>query len=248
MTEKSKKEIELVSKPQEWGGWVGALCLIFVLPIAMILPQVACFNGQCSSAQFRVSTEWQTYINFHAFAIYLGFLSILGVFSLLPIGTLIDGQQNKTGRLQYRMNGIISAFFTIAILAALEYKSYGVGDFILNSCLQLSIAGWTLGSIIAVGLYIKAGKISVAALNLYGSTNNVVYDFWQGREVNPRIGPLDVKLLLLRANVIATVRLNIYDSEICSIVPMQCYIFYSHKLLLEKFFFALDSNIFFKHR
>ena len=208
-TEKSKKEIELISKPQEWGGWLGALCLIFVLPIAIILPQIACSNNHCyisRLARITKGVKWESYLNLNAILSYTGFLIALGIASIIPIGRLVNGQQTKIGRLQYRINGLITALFMVTLIGYGEYKGYKIHDFVLNSCLQLSIAGWILGTLLAAGLYLKAGRMPVSTLNLYGSTNNIVYDFWQGREVNPRVGPLDFKFLVFRAGMIGTVR------------------------------------------
>jgi len=80
-----------------------------------------------------------------------------------------------------------------------------VSDYILNNIVQLSVNGWIVGTILAIGLYIKAGKAPVINLNIYASTNSKIYNFWQGREINPRIGALDIKLLLIRASLIGTV-------------------------------------------
>lgn len=87
----------------------------------------------------------------------------------------------------------------------LEYKGYKISDFILNKSLQLTIVGWIYGALLAIALYIKGGKTSVANLNMYALTNNRIYDFWQGRETNPRVGPLDVKFSFIRATLIGSV-------------------------------------------
>lgn len=76
--------------------------------------------------------------------------------------------------------------------------------------MQLSISGWFVGMILAVGLYIKAGQAPVINLNIYASTNSKIYNFWQGREINPRIGALDIKLLLIRASHIGAVIIYIF--------------------------------------
>ena len=103
--EKHKKEIDLVSKPQEWGGWFGVLLLIIIGPLSILLPQFACSNGRCSIAQFRVSKDFKTYLNPNAFLFYAGYLLFVAITYLLPIGRVIDGQQTRIGRLQYRING-----------------------------------------------------------------------------------------------------------------------------------------------
>lgn len=85
------------------------------------------------------------------------------------------------------------------------YMNIPVSEYILNNIVQLSVSGWIVGTILALGLYIKAGKAPVINLNLYASTNSKIYNFWQGREINPRFGTLDIKLLLIRASLIGTV-------------------------------------------
>lgn len=85
------------------------------------------------------------------------------------------------------------------------YKNILVSDYILDNIVQLSVSAWLVGTFLALGLYIKAGKAPLANLNIYASTKSKIYNFWQGREINPRIGALDIKLLLIRASLIGTV-------------------------------------------
>ncbi|XP_011171224.1 delta(14)-sterol reductase TM7SF2 [Solenopsis invicta] len=203
-----EKEIHRVDKPQEWGGWIGTSFLVFILPLSIILPQLLCSKGQCKTALVKLSVDWKSYINLHALS-YVAFLTSLACISIIPIGKIINGQQSKIGRLQYRVNGFLSAIVAIIGLALCVYLNIPISDYILNNIVQLSISGWIVGTILAMGLYIKAGKISVINLNIYASTNSKIYNFWQGREINPRIGALDIKLLLIRASLIGTLIINI---------------------------------------
>lgn len=99
----------------------------------------------------------------------------------------------------------MSAITTLIIFGLCVYMNIPISDYILNNIVQLSVNGWIVGTILAIGLYIKAGKAPVVNLNIYASTNSKIYNFWQGREINPRIGALDIKLLLIRASLIGTV-------------------------------------------
>lgn len=103
---KSKK-IDQISKPQEWGGWFGALLLIFLFPIFTFLLQIACSNGHCSTKNFRIPRikEWRAFFNPEAFLLYAGFIAFVSLISALPIGKRVDGQHTKVGTLQYRMSG-----------------------------------------------------------------------------------------------------------------------------------------------
>ncbi|EFN80571.1 Lamin-B receptor [Harpegnathos saltator] len=174
------KGIIRIDQPQEWGGWIGTSFLIFLLPISIILPQFLCWKGL-----------------------------LLACVSVVPIGKNVDGQQSKIGKLQYRINGFVSATLAVVLFGLCVYKNVPISDYILENSLQLAISGWLIGTILALGLYVKAERASIANLNIYASTNSKIYNFWQGKEINPRIGILDVKLLLIRASLIGTLIMNI---------------------------------------
>ncbi|KAL6265496.1 hypothetical protein P5V15_002292 [Pogonomyrmex californicus] len=206
---KREKEINRVDKPQEWGGWIGTFFLIFILPMSVIVPQLLCSKKQCKFAFIKLSVNLESYLNLYTLLSYVTFLTLLACVSIIPIGKIVDGQQSKIGRLQYRINGFLSAILTITTFSFCIYMNISITDYILNNMVQLSISGWIVGTILALGLYIKAGKASVANLNIYASTNSKIYNFWQGREINPRIGTLDIKLLLIRASLIGTLIVDI---------------------------------------
>lgn len=126
---KRNTKVDLVSQPQEWGGWPGALLFILALPICSLLLQLACTNNYCSHKNFRIPRlkEWKLFLNLHAFLIYAVFLCFVAVISLLPIGRLVDGQQSKVGRLQYRMNGkslFLSLIFINHLIYAYAYLMF----------------------------------------------------------------------------------------------------------------------------
>lgn len=102
---KREKEINRVDKPQEWGGWIGTIFLVFILPISVIFPQLLCLKGQCKSALTKLPVDLKSYLNLYALLSYIAFLISLACISIIPIGKTIDGQQSKIGRLQYRING-----------------------------------------------------------------------------------------------------------------------------------------------
>ncbi|KAG5320585.1 LBR protein, partial [Acromyrmex heyeri] len=206
---KREKEINRVDKPQEWGGWIGTFFLTFILPMSVILPQLLCSKEQCKSTLIKLSADVKSYINLYALLFYIAFLTLLAGISIIPIGKIIDGQQSKIGRLRYRINGFLSAIVAMVGLGLCVYLNIPVSEYILNNIVQLSVSGWIVGTILALGLYIKAGKAPVINLNIYASTNSKIYNFWQGREINPRIGTLDIKLLLIRASLIGTLIVNI---------------------------------------
>lgn len=102
---KREKEINRVDKPQEWGGWIGTFFLIFILPMSVIVPQLLCSKKQCKSAFVKLSVDLKSYLNLYTLLSYVTFLTLLACVSIIPIGKIVDGQQSKIGRLQYRVNG-----------------------------------------------------------------------------------------------------------------------------------------------
>nr|XP_033324169.1 delta(14)-sterol reductase TM7SF2 [Megalopta genalis] len=207
--EKRKIEINMVSEPQEWGGRFGSFILIILTPLLIILPQLMCTQKNCKFGYPKLPEDVNSYINLKAFGTYLGFFLFVALASICPIGKKVDGLENRSGRLQYRLNGFLSAILSLLIFIVCIYKELGVTDLIIDNYIQFSISGWLLGVILSVLLFIKGGKAPIASLNIHGSTNSRIYNFWQGREINPRIGPLDVKMTIFRTAMIATMLINL---------------------------------------
>ncbi|XP_076638714.1 lamin B receptor [Colletes latitarsis] len=207
--EKREKEISMVNEPQEWGGRFGTFILIFLTPLITILPQLMCTQNQCEFGYPDIPTDLNSYINLEAFATYLGFFLFVTIVSITPIGRKVDGPQSRIGRLQYRLNGFLCALLSLIIFIICIYKEFEFSDFIIQNYVQLSISGWVIGVILSLLLFVKGGKAPVANLNIHGSTNSVIYNFWQGREINPRIGSLDVKINIFRTAMIAMILINL---------------------------------------
>lgn len=216
----------MVSEPQEWGGWFCTLILTFLTPLVIILPQMMCTENQCRFGYLEIPTDLTSYIS--ALTLYLGFFLFVNIASVVPIGREVDGPQSRIGRLQYRINGnflyafacliifsriIINFFFpgflcailSLILFVACVYKEFELADLVVENYVQLSISGWILGVILSLLLFVKGNKAPVANLNIHGSTDSRIYNFWQGREINPRVGPVDVKINLFRTAMIAIV-------------------------------------------
>lgn len=105
MIEKRKKEINMVSEPQEWGGMFGTFILIFLLPVIIIVPQLLCAKNECTFKYHKISTDLNFYVNVKAFIAYLSLFLFVIIVSIIPIGRKLDGLQSRIERLQYRLNG-----------------------------------------------------------------------------------------------------------------------------------------------
>ncbi|XP_076657065.1 lamin B receptor [Halictus rubicundus] len=209
VTEKRKIEINMVSEPQEWGGRFGAFILIFLGPLLIILPQLMCAPKHCKFGVPKFPKDVSSYINLKAFGTFLGFFLFVALVSVTPIGRKVNGLESRIGRLQYRLNGFLCAILSLLVFIVCVYKELGVTDLIIDNYVQLLMSAWLLGVILSILLFIKGGKAPIASLNIHGSTNSRIYNFWQGREINPRIGPLDIKMTIFRSSMIATMLLNL---------------------------------------
>jgi Ergosterol biosynthesis ERG4/ERG24 family. len=102
------------------------------------------------------------------------------------------------------LSGFLSAMFTLVILGVLRYFKFAV-TIIEEKYVQFFVTGLLFGFALAVLLYIRGGRAHTMAQNPFAMTGSHIYDFWMGREVNPRIGPFNVKVGLYRVGVVGVV-------------------------------------------
>jgi hypothetical protein len=100
--------------------------------------------------------------------------------------------------------GFLSAIVTLVILGVLRHFKFDV-TIIEDKYVQFFVSGLLYAFALAVVLYIRGGRAHMMAQNSFAMTGSHIYDFWMGREVNPLIGPFNVKLGLFRIGVIGLV-------------------------------------------
>lgn len=139
---------------------------------------------------------------------YLGWFSALAVASLILPGKHAEGTQLRDGkRLDYTVNGLAITFSLLALLAARLLTAPGYYlvelDFLYTHHLQLTLVTIVFSFLLAVFVhvcsYIPLSKANGAGtreriLSENGNTGNIVYDWFIGRELNPRLGSWDIKL------------------------------------------------------
>jgi hypothetical protein len=101
------------------------------------------------------------------------------------------------------ISGFLNLVLTSCALYLLKYLEYDITD-VIDKTIPLLVAAIGNAIFISVALYIKGYKESEKT-NIFGNTGNVIYDFFVGREVNPRVGPLDIKLTLIKSSLISAV-------------------------------------------
>ncbi|KID74608.1 Delta(14)-sterol reductase [Metarhizium brunneum] len=216
-------------KPKyEFGGPLGATAIVFGLPAllyaffftcndmtgcpapALLSPQTLSWevlksqvpwpeNGLAGFASWK-ATGWML-------AYYL--LSLL-LYRMLPATEVYGTKLRESGRpLKYRFNAFSSTVVQLAACAAGTYiygADFAVWTFIDSNYLQLLTASIMLAYAISAFVYIKSfavkpGNKHLRELARGGRTGSVIYDFYIGRELNPRVtlpffGEIDLKAWL----------------------------------------------------
>ena len=137
-------------------------------------------------------------------------LSIV-LYRVLP-GTEIEGVElDHGGRLKYKLNTFYSTLFTLSIAAAgtlAQGADFPLWPFLTDNYLQLLTANIAIAMSLATFAYVRSFSVcedpaarapgDLRELAAGGHTGNVLYDWFIGRELNPRItlpllGEYDIK-------------------------------------------------------
>lgn len=113
---------------------------------------------------------------------------------LLPGKTVYGTPVNEKGdRLKYKINGFTSFILILTVIGiAVLMKGFKVMDFFYDHYIGLLFVAYVYSVLQCTFLYIWSfyGNRQLAK---GGNTGYHVYDFWMGRELNPRIGSFDFK-------------------------------------------------------
>ncbi|XP_066997944.1 delta(14)-sterol reductase TM7SF2 [Anabrus simplex] len=187
--------------PTEFGGCLGSLALMILLPFGLLALHIL---PTLSINSWPDYADWMKLFNLEVIAIYSAFEMYVVILSLLPLGKNVEALPDKVGRYYYRCNGFIVCSLTVITLGIIHYYSHPV-TMVYDKYIQFLVTAILCGVLLAVGLFVRGGRASPAALNPCGNSNSVVYDFWMGRELNPRIGNLDLKMTFLKISLVTNV-------------------------------------------
>ncbi|XP_007935156.1 delta(14)-sterol reductase LBR [Orycteropus afer afer] len=198
------------SKNLEFGGVPGVCLLMLGLPAFLVLLLLMCEQKDPSLLNFPPPLSalyglWETRV----FGAYLLWFFIQALFYLLPIGKVVEGTPLIDGRrLKYRINGFYAFILTSVIVGASLF--WGVKlCYVYDHFLQFALAAIVFSVALSIYLYARSLKVPRNELSP-ASSGNVVYDFFIGRELNPRIGAFDLKYFCeLRPGLIGWVFINL---------------------------------------
>ncbi|CAM9826239.1 unnamed protein product, partial [Laminaria digitata] len=130
----------------------------------------------------------------------------------------VEGVKLEDGsRLPYKMSGH-AAFWSSLIAVGLGSMEFGGVSYtrlnlstLYDLHAELAVAAATISLALSVGLYVASHRKGAKLADAAGTVGrSVVYDFFIGRELNPRVGPLDLKFFCeLRPGLIGWVIMNL---------------------------------------
>ncbi|XP_060014695.1 delta(14)-sterol reductase TM7SF2 isoform X10 [Lagenorhynchus albirostris] len=145
-----------------------------------------------------------------ALLLCLTWLGLQAALYLLPARKVAEGQELKDkSRLSYPINGFQALVLTallvgLGVLAGLPLSA------LPEMLLPLAFAATLIAFIFSLLLYLKALVAPASALAPGGNSGNPIYDFFLGRELNPRICSFDFKYFCeLRPGLIGWVLINL---------------------------------------
>ncbi len=145
------------------------------------------FGGIWEQIVTYASPTWST------FAIYGTFLVVEGLMAAYLPGLEIKGLPipSRNGqRLVYRCNGITAWYLTLIAVAILHFSGVFPLETIYEQFGAFMITAMISANVVAILVYFGA-KATGNAERMSGS---FLYDFFMGAWLNPRIGPLDLKM------------------------------------------------------
>ncbi|SMN19530.1 similar to Saccharomyces cerevisiae YNL280C ERG24 C-14 sterol reductase, acts in ergosterol biosynthesis [Maudiozyma saulgeensis] len=198
----------------EFGGFFGALFLSLFLPVFTV------FINLQLTPDAKFSTDPFYYLNpCRSAGIWIPYLCWFGglaVFDIiLPGKTMFGTLLRDDTKLKYKINGISNSFLLILILGLRWQITEGAMPelvFLYEHHVELNIISVLFAFYLATYCYLKSfiyiGKEPILALG--GNSSNVIYDWFIGRELNPRIGCFDIKLFCeLRPGMLLWLLINL---------------------------------------
>ncbi|KAM5351168.1 hypothetical protein ACJ41O_003891 [Fusarium nematophilum] len=269
MAPKSKKT-PFQEHGYEFLGPPGAFAISFLLPILVYIFHFACNDVSGCPApsllhpttlsldKLKQEVGWPEdgfagLLSWKASAAAVGYVLLsLILYRVLP-ATEIEGTELRSGgRLKYRFNTLYSSSVTLAILAAgtaAQGAEFPVWTFIADNFIQILTANILLSYAVATFAYVrsfsvKPGNKENRELAPGGVSGNMLYDWFIGRELNPRvtiplIGEVDLKEFLeLRPGLMGWIIVNcsycaqqyrnygyVTDSVLCITAVQAFYVF-----------------------
>ena len=228
-----------------FGGPIGTGLTLVLLPLVVLYLAYADrfqFNILEIPATAQISAPDPTTV-LSCFLIILGWVVLQAILYLLPVGSRATGILLSNGqRLSYNINGLFAFLVSHLVLLFCFILQIDI-VYIFTYYFELAIASIIFSLLLSVYLYLRSfGEDLLLAEG--GDSGIMVYDFFIGRELNPRIGDLDLKFFFeLRPGLIGWIILD-YS---CLLYQYQTYGFVTPSIVLTVFFhfiYCLDAFVY----
>lgn len=160
--------------------------------------------------KLKQDVGWQGFsqlLNTNTVIATLGYYMLsLVLYAVLPATEIEGVELSSGGKLKYRLNSFNSAVFIVVILAAgtaVEGANFVVWTFISENYLPLLTTNILISYALATYVYVSSFSVRFPnsdkrELAKGGQSGNIIYDWFIGRELNPRItlplfGTVDIK-------------------------------------------------------
>lgn len=182
---------------KEFGGTIGStIIMIFSHFIPYYLWYCVQFNNSGvavpNAEMFRTIIEEATPTK-KAAAIYLGYVVFEGLLAVLIPGLLVNGlplAHLKGKKLVYNCNAIQCWYITLVTAAVLHYTEIFPLTMLIDNYAPILTVAIIFADTVSVVTYV----ITVVAGRQHRMTGELIYDFFMGAALNPRIGTLDIKM------------------------------------------------------
>ncbi|ODV60480.1 delta(14)-sterol reductase [Ascoidea rubescens DSM 1968] len=229
----SGKILNPVTNHYEFSGTIGVFLITFGLPIVMIGFQLLVsreyliqgINLKIDLVKSQIyNIGWkQLSLDKNVWLAYLSWFSILAVFDVGLPGKKLKGIKLRDGtKLDYNINGLLFTSLFVVVVG-IRYKiTNGLLpelQFLYNNHLSFIIVSIIFSFILSTFIYLnsfiplvkKNGfNTKERILSINGNTGNWFYDWFIGRELNPRFGSFDIKLFVeLRPGLLLWLLINL---------------------------------------
>ncbi|PVU86212.1 hypothetical protein BB560_006792 [Smittium megazygosporum] len=241
----------------EFFGPLGVSLIMPGMVFMVLLSLIECNSSHCSPfiPNRNILTEWSNdisslftntlFVDRAPIYAYIGWIAWLAALYVVLPGKMASGVQLRDGnKLQYPINGLSSAIVTFVALGGIVLL-YGISPlvWVADNFSGIIVATMLVSTLQALILYLASFRGGIM-LALGGNSGNPAYDFFMGRELNPRIGKLfDLKYFNeLRPGIILWVVANI-----CFVAKQYSdfgYVSNSMAIVVaSQIFYAMDSLI-----
>jgi hypothetical protein len=138
----------------------------------------------------------------------VGFWVLQVLLSLVPVGPIENALPGSTGPRQYRRNAWLALIVTFAALFGLRRFGYSLTKTqFLNYLPQWGATSLVAAFLLACWCAWKGSRVPVSQQNSAVVAAGRFYSFMMGRQINPVIGKVHLKMLAIKVNLKSILRI-----------------------------------------